>query len=573
MRRLIQVWSVFGLLFALLFPFIGPGIAHAAPGPWWADYFPNRDLSGAPVLSRMDDVIGFDWGLSSPDGSLPADDFSVRWTRDEWFAGGTYRFLFRSDDGIRIWVGGDLVVNEWHDRQATWSWVDRYVPEGVHTVIVEYYEHTGAAAVQVGWEKVVGGATWKAEYYDNQDLAGDPVLVRPDGAIDFDWGSGSPDPAVPADHFSVRWTRVLGFTAGTYRFLASCDDGVRVYVDGQVVVDAWQKQKLPNTRTGEIALADGQHTVVVEYFEEGGEAAAHVWWERRDPASGWRGLYYDNPNLVGGPALARDDPEIDFDWGLAGPADWMPDDHFSVRWSRTVVFEPGYYVFKVQSDDGMRFWLDGALLMDKWHPMQGELHYHDGVYLEGPHELVVEYFEQTGAARIRFWWEPSTPYGVMPRAADPTLDPWTVEFYANPNLEGTPVLTRVDTALDHNWGLGAPAPGLPPDGFSVRWTQPLYFEGGTYRFVTTTDDGVRLWVDDRLLVDAWRPMRGARVAVVRLEKGVHLVRMEYFERSGAAMARLTWWRIVASATTPSAPDRTGPTVPAKRCTMGGFRAR
>jgi hypothetical protein len=128
----------------------------------------------------------------------------------------------------------------------------------------------------------------------------------------------------------------------------------------------------------------------------------------------------------------------------------------------------------------------------------------------------------------------------------PFDDPWEVEFYANPDLEGAPVLTRIDTSLDNYWGLGAPAPGVPADGFSVRWTQPLPFETGTYRFTTTTDDGVRLWVDGRLLIDAWSPMRGSRSATVWLNEGMHDVRMEYFERSGAATARLTWQRVVSS---------------------------
>jgi hypothetical protein len=533
-----------GLLFAACFPLV-PGVL-AAPGPWWADYFATPNLEGAPVLSRQDDVIGFDWGTGSPGSGVPADNFSVRWTRDEWFAGGTYRFLVRTDDGVRIWVGGELVLDEWTERQAVWSWAEHYVPEGIQTVVVEYFEHTGAAVAQVGWERVVGGAAWWAEYYDNQNLDGTPVLTRSDSAIDFDWGGGSPDPSVPVDQFSVRWTRVLGFTAGTYRFLASCDDGVQIYVDGQVVVDAWQKQALPNTRTGEIILGEGQHTVVVEYFEEGGGAAAHVWWERRDAVSGWQGLYYDNPDMVGGPALVRDDAEIRFDWGVGPPVDWMPDDQFSVRWTRTVSFAPGYYIFKVQSDDGMRFWLDGALIMNKWHPMDGELHYHDSMYLEGPHDLVIEYYEHTGQARIHFWWETSTAYGVMPRADDPTLDPWHTEFFGNPDLQGAPARTRVDEALDFDWGLGAPVEELPTDGFSVRWTQPLLFPAGTYRFTTTTDDGVRLWVDDRLLVDAWRPMHGTRSATIWLDEGVHTVRMEYFDGSGAALARLTWQRVSAS---------------------------
>ena len=63
-----------------------------APGAWWGDYFANRTLSGSPALSRYDDAVNFNWGTGSPGSGVPADNFSVRWTRDEWFTGGTYRF-------------------------------------------------------------------------------------------------------------------------------------------------------------------------------------------------------------------------------------------------------------------------------------------------------------------------------------------------------------------------------------------------------------------------------------------------------------------------------------------------
>jgi hypothetical protein len=81
------------------------------------------------------------------------------------------------------------------------------------------------------------GEAWRGEYYGNRKLEGAPVLVRNDSAVDFDWGSGSPDPAVPADKFSVRWTRTIELDPGTYRFFTSSDDGVRIYVDGKRIVD------------------------------------------------------------------------------------------------------------------------------------------------------------------------------------------------------------------------------------------------------------------------------------------------------------------------------------------------
>ena len=235
-----------------------------APGAWWAEYFANPTLSGAPVTTRFDDAINYSWGTGNPGYGLPDDNFSVRWQRDEWFGGGTYRFKVLADDGVRVWVGELLVIDEWRDRWAEPLVVDHYIPSGTHHVRIEYYEHVGDATMSIGWSPVVGGETWTGEYYNTRDFAGPKVLERTDGAIDFDWGTGSPDPAVNPDNFSVRWTRTLSFEPGTYRFLASTDDGVRIWVDGGLVVDRWEDQTIYTTYTGDTYLATGRHTVTVD---------------------------------------------------------------------------------------------------------------------------------------------------------------------------------------------------------------------------------------------------------------------------------------------------------------------
>lgn len=408
-----------------------PLTTEAAPvqreGQWWTEFFGNTTLSGSPLLTRFDTTINFDWGAGSPGAGVPADNFSARWTRTEWFDSGTYRFFARSDDGFRLWVGDMLVIDAWHDRQAAWMTRDLYVGQGTYQVRAEYYEHTGGAAVGLSWERISGGRAWQAEYFSNQDLNGEPSMRRSDSAIDFAWGYDSPHEAVPADHFSVRWTYTLGFTAGTYRFLTSTDDGVRLWIDDHLLVDAWYNQKLPNTHSGDMVLGEGLHQVKVEYFENGGEAHAHVWWQRLDSGYiGWKGEYFDNRELVGGPALVRDDSEIAFDWGTAPPVTWMPDDNFSARWTRRQIFDPGYYTFSVRSDDGVRVWLDGGLVIDKWQVMDNELHYVDGIYLTGAHQLKVEYFEQTGNARIRFWISPSTTPSPATTPDLPPPSPGTV---------------------------------------------------------------------------------------------------------------------------------------------------
>ena len=527
--------------------------AQGTEGEWWATYYNNATLSGSPVIRRYDRAVDFNWGRNGPGSGAGNDNFSVRWIREAWFAGGTYRFTVGVDDGVRVWVGDQLVVDEWHDQSNPAIYRDRYIPAGVHQVRVEYYEHTGGAFIKLGWSRVVGGQAWRGEYYDNRELEGDPALVRSDSAIDFAWDEGSPAPGISPNNFSVRWTRSLGFEAGTYRFFTSTDDGVRVFVDGRLVVDAWQDQALPNTHTGDIYLSAGQHTIVVEYYEHTSGAHAHVWWQRRSlTADGWHAQYFDNPDLVGGPALERTDAQINFDWDVQPPVSWMPDDNFSVRWTRTVNFTPGYYRFAVRSDDGVRVWLDGGLIIDQWKDMPYELHYVDGVYLQGTHMLRVEYYDHTGSARIHVWWEQGTSGDAPPTKDDqgtvaPPLTPregqWQASYYANTRLAGSPVQTRVEQALDHNWGWGSPGGDVPENYFSARWTQERRFGPGLYRFTTYTDDGVRLWVDDRLLISAWRPMRGYRSATVRLSGGSHEIRMEYYERSGIALARLSWEQI------------------------------
>jgi hypothetical protein len=203
--------------------------------------------------------------------------------------------------------------------------------------------------------------------------------------------------------------------------------------------------------------------------------------------------------------------------------------------------------------------------------MDYEWHYLDWTYLEGPHILKVEYFERTGSARVRFWWElsstvpsPTSPAPV-PTSIPALIGPWQGEYFDNRDLMGSPALVRTDAAIDFNWGWEAPAPGMSRDDFSVRWSGTFPFEAGRYRFTTTTDDGVRLYVDNQRIIDAWRPMRGTRTGYATLSQGNHAVRVEYFERRQAAIARVTWRQV---GTTPVSPT------PASRpdaCTGGPLR--
>lgn len=126
------------------------------------------------------------------------------------------------------------------------------------------------------------------EYFDNMELKGNPSLVRVDRNIHFDWGEGkgsSPAEGLPEDHFSVRWQANLGpvTASGQYEFSIMADDGVRMWIDDQLVVDSWGEQ-VASSQTGKITLEkDRIYRLRLEYFDNAFKASCRLaWWNLDD---------------------------------------------------------------------------------------------------------------------------------------------------------------------------------------------------------------------------------------------------------------------------------------------------
>jgi glucose/arabinose dehydrogenase len=257
------------------------GIPTSCPtGQFFSRYYPNITLSGSPVVTRCESSVDHAWGGGGPGAGL-VDDFSARWEGTFDFPAGDTVFTATTDDGVRVWVDGTLVIDRWVDQSATTATATRALTAGTHQVRVEYYEHGGDAVARVSWSSPpptsCPAGQYLASYYANQTLSGTAALARCEAAIDYAWGAGGPGGTVPVDHFSARWTGTFDFPGGSTVFTATADDGMRLWVDGQLVIDAWVDQSA-TTYTATRTLAAGAHAIRIEYYENAVDATARVGW-------------------------------------------------------------------------------------------------------------------------------------------------------------------------------------------------------------------------------------------------------------------------------------------------------
>jgi|RhiMethySRZTD1v2_1073278.scaffolds.fasta_scaffold08359_3 Beta-glucosidase-related glycosidases len=119
----------------------------------------------------------------------------------------------------------------------------------------------------------------QAEYFNNSELRGLPETIRIDERIDFNWGRYKPVPELNENNFSVRWTgRLTPRESGRYTLGFTADDGARLYLDNQLVVDAWTNNPT-KTVTREVTLEAGRrYELRMEYFQTNREAVAKLVW-------------------------------------------------------------------------------------------------------------------------------------------------------------------------------------------------------------------------------------------------------------------------------------------------------
>lgn len=124
--------------------------------------------------------------------------------------------------------------------------------------------------------EVPGTGPWRAAYYADHKLESKPVFARED-SIEHDWGDNAPHEVIPPDKFSIRWdTCLLVEQSGPVVFQVSANDGARLLINGEIQIDAWERD--PDTQrrgfgTAQLELAAGVHHLRVEYYDNLGEAS------------------------------------------------------------------------------------------------------------------------------------------------------------------------------------------------------------------------------------------------------------------------------------------------------------
>ncbi|MBL8792665.1 MAG: Ig-like domain-containing protein [Planctomycetia bacterium] len=138
-----------------------------------------------------------------------------------------------------------------------------------------------------------------------------------------------------------------------------------------------------------------------------------------------------------------------------------------------------------------------------------------------------------------------TPTGTGPTPSArtaPAVNGLTATYFDNKDFTGASV-SRIDSTVNFNWGSGSPAAGIGADTFSARWTgkiKPRYSQ--TYTFYTTSDDGVRLWINGQLLIDQWNdhsPTTHSGTITLQANQ-LYDIRLEYYENGGGAVMKLEW---------------------------------
>src|SRR6267142_281058 len=190
---------------------VSPGNGTGLRGTYYTSHFSTNAFGGAPTLNRVDATVNFDFGTGSPGASISSVFFTARWAGQVQALGDdTYTFYTVSDDGVRLWVNNQLLVDQWVLHSPfTNSGSISLVGTQKYDLQLEYFEQTGGAVARLYWSNATGSVGYEpvptSQLYPAAATPSQPTLgfSTSDGTnITFSWGPGQ---------YTLVWaTDVLG---------------------------------------------------------------------------------------------------------------------------------------------------------------------------------------------------------------------------------------------------------------------------------------------------------------------------------------------------------------------------
>ncbi len=495
-----------------------------------------------------------------------------------------------------------------------------------YNVTVSASDGSLATSVSFTWSTTAPAAAsngLRGEYYSGPEPGvGVPLLVRTDANIDFEWGNGSPAPAVPNDNFSVRWTGTLtAMYSELHTFWVPSDNGVRIWLNNVQVLNKWTPADVTGWHTFDFTLTANQAvSIKVEYAELYGGAGITMYWYSASQA--WEAINtsrFRTSNAVnqapmvttpgtqttvrGRPAtltIQASDPEFNpLTWSATGLPSGLTINSASGVISGTVspsaaatnsvsvsvsdgsliasanfvwnTTAPPTNAAPVVYDPGTQTSIRGSIVT--LQPMATDSDGDGLTWSAAQLPAGLSMNAATGFISGTILTTAATSYGTTLTVRDPGGLTGSVSFTWNtiaPALHGlraeyfhgpvpgvaAPLLVRTDATINFDWGGGSPAPGVPADQFSARWTGLLtapFTE--TYSIYVPSDNGVRVWLNNQLVLDKWSPVdiTGWHNFTIPLAANQAIpIRVEYAETYGGAAISIFWfsdsqqWEIINS---------------------------
>lgn len=264
---------------------------------------------------------------------------------------------------------------------------------------------------------------------------------RLDSTVNFNWGGGSPITGFGSNDFSVTWEgQVTPDESGSYTFSTVSDDGVRLYIDNNLVISNWTDHGPRRDTSAAINLTAGTaYNIRMEFYERRGGATARLEWDGPsfgrqiipssnlsyqcfDPppkpcdsgeaeTNALSGTYYDQNGSARayftGNTETRLDTTVNFNWGNGPAIAGFGSDDFSVIWTGEIeTLSAGNYQFSTRSDDGVRLYIDGNLVINNWsdHAPRRDTSAFINLPANTRVDVRMEFYERGGGAVAELEW-------------------------------------------------------------------------------------------------------------------------------------------------------------------------